>query len=60
MESKTGKKLEKHVTYLEECSISRRTIVGSALLALERFSLSNRSELVVENGWVMTTRADIE
>jgi hypothetical protein len=53
MESKTGKKLEKRVTYLEER-------LSEALLALERFSLSNRPESVVENGWVMTTRADIE
>jgi hypothetical protein len=53
MESKTGKKLEKRVTYLEER-------LSEALLALERFSLSNKPESVVENGWVVTTRADIE
>lgn len=52
-ESKNGKKLEKRVTYLEER-------LSEALSALERFSLSNRSESVVENGWIMTTRADIE
>lgn len=52
VENKNGKNLEKRVAYLEER-------LSEALFALDRFNMNNRPETVVENGWVMTTSADI-